>query len=61
MAAWNALFDQARAAFAQQRSFERAPAQQTQLRFHNANGIEWWVAVYLDGVLVLLADDCRLF
>jgi len=24
MAGWNALFDQARAAFAQQRSFERA-------------------------------------
>jgi len=32
-----------------------------QLGSHNANGIEWWVAVYLDGVLVLLADDCRLF
>ena len=39
----------------------RTRNKQTQLRFHNADGIEWWVAIYLDGVLGLLADDCRLF
>lgn len=31
------------------------------LRFHNANGIEGRVALYLHGVLVLFADDCGLF